>query len=249
MLYCNLREAYNNSGGGSLFDDGINNVINTIPKQPQPVLQQQMQQQSAPGYNSDAADNYASFYGEEPSLNQHHELALHKPQAKPHKQRKVMFVNDTDSSITVPRRKKQKSHPYYIKRFFNSVTDDDLMSLASNYDTDMYQHIMDCKYCRMKIKYEMQRRFINQASEPSNKQITGYTPQSYQMQHFDPNLTLFQQQQMPLQQQQPINTPVQTKVVEQRYRNEAHYEQYLMIFVVVILVLFLFADIIVKIMK
>jgi len=78
-------------------------------------------------------------------------------------------ITDNDYQVIT----KKKSHPYYIKKFLNSFTDDDLMSLASNYDPDLYHHVVSCKYCKMKINYEMKKRFLNELSR--NKfNVVGY---------------------------------------------------------------------------
>jgi hypothetical protein len=278
MLYCNLREAYdNNSGNGSkpVQQIPVNMSQSTLPLAPPNV----MANMGTSSHSYGTRQNTGIRHRPEMHLPSNNGLILEDEMSslnRSYRPHKVMF-SDEDSEIIIPKRKNLRSHPYYIKKFLNSITDDDLMSLASNYDADMYQHIMSCKYCRMKIKYEMKKRFLNQAvlntmNNNNNNQITGYSPITYQMQHFDPNLTLqpyqlqqLQQQQLqqqiqqqlptlqqPLQQQQPIieQEPIQKKVIEQQIiRNESNYEQYLLIFVVIILVIFLFADIVIKIIK
>lgn len=167
-----------------------------------------------------------------------------------------------ESEYELVHRKKPKSHPYYIKKFLSSFTDDDLMSLASNYDPDLYQHIVSCKYCRMKINYEMKRKFLNELTSKANfnnngydNNIFGYKPVNYQFEHFNPNLQYLpnQQQLMPQQTNLPMNeSNVQAPIIKEKIiekKSEIRYEQYLMIIVVIVLILFLFADIVIKIVK
>lgn len=150
--------------------------------------------------------------------------------------------------LSIPR-KKQKSHPYYIKKFLNSFTDDDIMSLASNYDTDMYNHIASCKYCRTKINYGMKKRFLDELASNKYNNVTGYSPANYQIQHFNPNVNSYANQQLQPQTQLADRQSIPQQITQNTQNKECKYDQYFMMILIFILVLFLLADITIKIIK
>ncbi len=48
--------------------------------------------------------------------------------------------------------KPKRSHNYYIKKFISRMMDEeDMMSMASSQDDDVWQHVQKCKYCRTQV--------------------------------------------------------------------------------------------------
>jgi len=274
MLYCNLDEAYSNSasfstgkGDNAALKDnytgnGIKklrledeeyaaNMVNipetvSTPQQYIQPLPQQIPQLSQQFQNSQLVTypgihNNNKHYGnyQNPYL-QNEDLGL-------------SYGLGSEDETIVPIRRRKRSHPYYINKFLNSFTDDDLMSLASNYDNDMYRHIVACKYCRMKINYEMKKRFLNELANVNNTNTLNNTSI---LQHFDPNLgrmsnvvntvspITIQEQVTPI-----LPTTTQTLPLQQQTKEDFKYDHYLMIIVVIVLILFLLVDIVLKIVK
>ncbi len=56
------------------------------------------------------------------------------------------------------------SHNHYINKFLKSILDDgnDLISLASSQDANVYDHIKACKYCRSQIGQKMKSHYTNE---------------------------------------------------------------------------------------
>lgn len=66
-------------------------------------------------------------------------------------------------------KKNRVSHRYCIKSFVASVVgSDDLSSVRQGYDSQVYDHIKDCKYCRSQINSKM-RDYYQQRSRPKRR--------------------------------------------------------------------------------
>lgn len=247
--------AYIHEGKNKLMTANTSNMVESVPTTQQ-LPQGQTQNSQLAKYPVIHNDNKRYMTYQNPHL-QSEDLGL-------------SYGLGSEDETIIPIRRRKRSHPYYINKFLNSFTDDDLMSLASNYDNDMYQHIVSCKYCRMKINYEMKKRFLNEltnANKNNNMIASNNIPimpmeqhlhpqvNSYQIQHFDPNVKGFVADQSsgrmsnvvntlsPMPQQQVIQTPTQ------QIKEDSKYDHYLMIIVVIVLILFLLVDIVLKIVK
>jgi hypothetical protein len=183
-------------------------------------------------------------------------LNVTQVQTQPQIQPQTQAVEHMSSNQSQIMPKRIKSHPYYIKKFMNSFTDDDLVSLASNYDNDLYAHISSCKYCRMKINYEMKKRFINELS--NFDEFDGYG-QHYQPKFATNNVVQprYQSIQHIPQKQlyEPMTTATTANAVDTPTPNQTTLSmlnsgnQYLLIIFTVVLIFLLFIDIIVKIVR
>nr|QBK88355.1 MAG: hypothetical protein LCMiAC01_00190 [Mimivirus LCMiAC01] len=62
-------------------------------------------------------------------------------------------------------------HDYYIKKFIQQIVDDDMMSMTSSQDNDVYDHIKKCKYCKSQINEKLKQHYKNKKN-PSTKPIS-----------------------------------------------------------------------------
>jgi len=68
-------------------------------------------------------------------------------------------------------KKNRVSHRHCIKSFVASVVgSDDLSSVRQGYDSQVYDHIKDCKYCRSQINSKM-KNYYQQRSRPKRSRV------------------------------------------------------------------------------
>ncbi len=87
-----------------------------------------------------------------------------------------LFSNSSKSEEEIQQQSKL-SHNYCINKFLKSIVDDgnDMLSLASSQDDQLYDHIKSCKYCRSQINNKMKSMYSNNSSnksEEDNAKIT-----------------------------------------------------------------------------
>lgn len=78
-------------------------------------------------------------------------------------------------NVSLPRR--QLSHKYCINKFIQTMFEtDDIMSIGSSDDSDVYMHVKRCKYCKNEINKRMRHR--ERMIEPENDKMTVGKPRS-----------------------------------------------------------------------
>jgi hypothetical protein len=66
----------------------------------------------------------------------------------------TMYNNDIKNKM-------KHAHQYYIKKFIQGIIDEDLISLTSSQDNNVYDHIKECKYCKSQINMKMKQYYIS----------------------------------------------------------------------------------------
>nr|QBK89008.1 MAG: hypothetical protein LCMiAC02_01010 [Mimivirus LCMiAC02] len=55
--------------------------------------------------------------------------------------------------------KPKYSHKYYIKKFIQEISDDDMISMTSSQDDSVFDHIKKCKYCKSEINKKLKKHY------------------------------------------------------------------------------------------
>jgi len=87
-------------------------------------------------------------------------------------------LSDLDSvsedNNSIKESKKIMPHKYYIKKFIQNIVDDDIMSMTSSQDEDVYHHLNSCKPCRTQINQKLKSYHNKQKTKSKERKIVQY---------------------------------------------------------------------------
>lgn len=71
-------------------------------------------------------------------------------------------IDSTYSDESIPKEKKKIDHSYYIDKFIKDLSDEIELQSNSSYDnSDVYNHVKLCRYCKLKINEKLKKNTIN----------------------------------------------------------------------------------------
>lgn len=252
-MYSNIYEAYNN-----------NNVYDTEQYAPFYDNKRCKSQNKLGIINGNGPEGKPRVAGIDQSLDQdynqnisqdlelEHQYQLHEQKQNQKLQQKQSehCQNNTYSEYAWSKPNNSNNHPYYIKKFINSFTDDDIISFASTHDPDMYRHVSNCKYCRVKINIIMKKRFIKELEQERERERIKRNHYRYKNKNRnknkDPNN--FQVATTADNNNSNSNSNSNNEKQNQNNNNINQTQQNIFLIIIVIIVILLFIDVILRIL-
>ena len=78
----------------------------------------------------------------------------------------------SDFDIKSEKSKEKKSHNFYIQKFFTCIVDNNnsQSSILSSDDTEIFDHVKKCKYCKTKINQKIKTHFNKECDKKINEE-------------------------------------------------------------------------------
>lgn len=163
-MYCAVSEAFDNPLKQQMQQmDRENNINNN-----RYMLEQNIDEyQQTNGIYPTVADNNIPFFTTQGNMRKDSGTTISELKKKEMCDDDTLSFFDSEYSEDIKQTKPKLSHSYYINKFMRSIIDDgnDIVSLASSQDDELYDHIKSCKYCRNQINIKMKNYYKNQTVE------------------------------------------------------------------------------------
>lgn len=160
-MYCAVTEAFENPLKQQVQQMDRDNNVNNYKS----MLENNVDAyQHTNGIYPTITENNIPFFTTQGNMRRDNSTTLSELKRKEMCDNDTLSLLDSEYSEDLKQTKPKLSHRNYINKFLKSITDDgnDMISLASSQDDELYDHIKSCKYCRSQINLRMKSYYKNQ---------------------------------------------------------------------------------------